>query len=117
MCQPLRFLTLFRCPVVAIAGASASVAPSSGRDSSRGRRWSPVHATPIHAYEGRLEAPEGGTTMDGGRRGGVDYTETSKDVEIDDCDHGGVRIGGSDAHATDAHAGERRGKRIRTSSP
>ena len=117
MRQPLTFLTLFRCPVVALAGGFAPLAPSSGRDCSRGRGWSPMHTAPIQAYEGRPEAPEEGTTMDGGHRGGADYTETSKDVEIDDCDHTGVRIGGSEAIATDAHAGERRGKRIRTSSP
>lgn len=109
-----------RCSVVlltASAGGRSSDDPCSQRGHDRGRGCCPLHAATLHDGEVRLEAPEEGTAAEGVCRGGGDYAETSMFREIEEGDHSGVRIGGSVAHAADAHAGERCTKRIRTSPP
>ena len=103
--------------MTASVGGFGSVAPGSRRGCGRGRRCGPLHATTLNDCEARLEAPDEGTTSGVVRSGGGDYTETSKVIEVEEGGHNGLQIAGPVAHATDAHAGERCGKRIRTSPP
>lgn len=76
-----------------------------------------MHAAILHDAGLRLEATEEGTAAGGVCRGGGDYAETSKFIEVEKGEHTGVRIGGSVAQFADAHAGERCAKRFRTSPP
>ena len=99
------------------AGGCGSVDPGSRRGRGGGSRCCPVHAATLDTNLARLEAPAEGTTTGGVPRVGGDYTETPKVFEVEEGDHIGLRSAGSIAHAPDSHAGERCGKRLRTSPP
>ena len=119
-CDVFHTKSFCRCSVVllpASAGGRSSVDTSTHRGRDKGRGSCPLHATTLHDGEVRLEAPEEKTAAEGVCSCGGDYAETSMFREIEEGDHIGVRIGGSVAHAADAHAGERCAKRIRTSPP
>ena len=75
-----------------------------------------MHATTHQAGDDKLETPEDGSAVqeESGRGGGVD-TEITKRIQVEEETHSGWRIGGP--HVSDAHAGERSGKRVRTSTP
>ena len=103
--------------LIACAGGSVSVAPDSGSGCVARPRSAPVHAGLVDAVEDGLETPEEGTAGESVRRGGGDSAEVSMRCKIDEVDHIGDQIGGSDGHATNAHATERCSKRIRTSAP
>ena len=66
-----------------------------------------------HAKTG-LKRPRKEWQWKGFAEGGGGYAEATKEIEIEQGDHGGVPIGRP--NAADAHAGERCGKRIRTSA-
>ena len=115
--RTLKLLSFFCSPVHAFAGGCASVAAATRSVCVAGGRCGPVYAAPVPACTDRLEACEEGTAVQGiGREGGFE-SDTSKDMQIEEGHHIGQRIAGSGAHVADAHAGERCGKRLRSSAP
>ena len=99
------------------AGGHVSVAAGSRSGCVAERRPRPVHTTPFHTCEDRLQTTEEGAAEEDVRRGGGDHASNSEDIEIDEDNHIGVRIFGGDDDAADAHATDRCQKRIRTSTP
>ena len=103
--------------LTACAGGYVSVAPDCGSGCVTGPRYALVHVGLVDAVQDGFETHEEGMAGESVCRGGGDSAEVSMRCKIDEADHIGDRIGGSDGHATDAHAAERCSKRIWTSAP
>ena len=91
---------------------SAAVEPRCGSGIQRGSVA--LHSDPIRKGEYGLEAPQEARAVEGVGRLRGDYAETAKEIEGKVAAYCGGWPGGPDV--TDAHAGERGGKRIRTSA-
>lgn len=96
------------------AGGCISVDPQPTTGCGRGRRIGTMHTGTHNASEERLEAPDEAREFEGVRRGGGDYPAAAEEVEVNEGSYTGLYARGRDA--PDAHAGERAGKRIRTSA-
>ena len=80
----------------------------------RERRGGPWHADPHHALTNQLEAGAKTATGEGVHRGRGDYATHTEELQVDE---GGLDVPPNGPGAADAHARERGGKRIRTSTP
>lgn len=100
--------------LVGCAGGCGSIAPEPRCASGKGQRCSTLHSDSIHAGDDGLEAPEKASAVEGVSRGWGVYSETTKEVEGEEAAFCGGWPGGS--NAPDADAGERDGKRTRTSA-
>ena len=107
-CSPIHCHYMFLFAIVATGSRSSCGA---------GRRSGLLHAAPLPACTHRIEATEEGTEMQGARRSGGSYSDTSEVLAVEEGDRIGHWIGGSGAPAADTHAGERCGKRLRSSTP
>lgn len=96
-------------------GGYISVDPQPPTGCGRGRRIGTMHTDSHHASEEWLEAPDEARPIECVRRCGGDYAATAKEVQVNEGAYAGAWTRGCDA--TDAHAGERGGKRIRTTAP
>ena len=106
------FVVCALCCSLAGAGGYISTDPQPPTGCGRGRRIGTMHTDSHHASEGGLEAPHEARPNECVRRCGGDYA--AKEVQVNEGAYAGLPSIGCDA--TDAHAGERGGKRLQTAA-